>query len=99
MIQRGGCLDLALKTLERNGIAGQLFREKLKRHAAAQLEVLCIEDHSHAAAAYDSKYSIMGNLLTDEPGGGGWRLRNGSLGAVDFCFLLQKHNDYSYSIP
>jgi hypothetical protein len=88
-------LRLTLKTLEGNRIAGQLFREKLKRHAPAQLEVLCLEDHSHAATAYDSKYAIMGNFLTDERGSSGWRLYDGSLRAMDFCCRFQKLNSYS----
>ena len=51
MVERGGGTRLALKALNRLGIAGKAFRKEFQGHESAQLGVLRLVDHSHAAAA------------------------------------------------
>src|SRR5205085_4925024 len=51
MIERRGGASFALKTLERLGIAGHLFRQKLERDMAAKAGVFSLVDHAHAAGA------------------------------------------------
>src|SRR5258708_34796451 len=76
MIQRRSGPRLACETLQRDGIAGQLFRQKLQRDHAAKLEVLGPIDHPHTAAANDVDDAIMGNLFPYEGlGTEGWSCR------------------------
>ena len=51
MVQGGGGAGLALEALERLLIAGELRRQELEGHEAAQARVLGLVDHAHAAAA------------------------------------------------
>src|SRR5262249_23089652 len=68
VIQRRSGLRLTFEALQRYGVASQLFRQKLQRDAAPELEVLCLVHHPHAATADDFEYSIMSNLSADEVG-------------------------------
>ena len=51
MVQRGGGACLALKALNRLGIASKTFRKEFQGHESAQLGVLRLVDHAHATAA------------------------------------------------
>ena len=51
MVQRGGGAGFTLKALDRLGIAGKAFRKEFQGDESAQLGVLRLVDHAHAAAA------------------------------------------------
>ena len=50
MIQRGGCFGFALEAAERLRIFGDVVRQKLQRHKAAELDVFRLINHTHTAA-------------------------------------------------
>src|SRR2546428_6215345 len=50
MIQSGGGPRLSLKTFQRLMVAGEFFRQELKRNGATQLRILGLIDYPHAAA-------------------------------------------------
>src|SRR6266849_2992339 len=68
MVQRRRSLSLSFKPLEGKRIAGKILRQKLNRHAAPQLKVLCLVHHPHATAADDFEHSIMRDLFAYEAG-------------------------------
>ncbi len=51
MVQRGGGARFAAKALERLRVVGNIVRKKLDGDEAAELGVLGLVDHAHAAAA------------------------------------------------
>ena len=56
---------LARKPLQRFGVAGQIFRNKLQRNVPPQLQVLGLIHHAHTTAAQLAKDAVMGDLLAD----------------------------------
>src|SRR5258705_2788681 len=85
LVDCGRVWALSSNRLKATRIAAQFSRKKLNRHAAPQLEVLCLVYHPHAAAADDFEHSIMRNLFADEAGRkpgqrhGSWLVTTGSL--------------------
>ena len=66
MIQRGGRLRFALKAAENLRIFGYVVRQKLQRHKAAELQILSLVDHTHAAATELFDDPVVRNSLADE---------------------------------
>ena len=59
MIQRGGGLCFALKTLERLRIVFKFRRQKFQRHRAVQLGVFRFVNDTHASAAKSFEHAEM----------------------------------------
>ncbi len=56
---------LARKTLQRLGVAGQIFGNKLQRDMPPQLQVLGLIHNAHTPAPKLAKDAVMGDLLAD----------------------------------
>src|SRR6516162_3191602 len=63
MIQRGSGTRFAFETLQGSAVIGQLFRQELQSHRAAQLDVLRLVNHSHAPAAQDFQNAVVRDPL------------------------------------
>ncbi len=61
MVECGNGASLALEALYRDGVAGELFGEKLQRDGAAQTNVFGLVDDTHAASTEDRKDPVMGD--------------------------------------
>ena len=61
MVERGGGLGFALKTLERLMIARQFVGQKFQRDETVQLGVFGFVDHAHSAAAQLFEHAVMGD--------------------------------------
>ncbi len=59
MIQRGGGACFALESLERRPVLREAFGQKLQRHLPAELRILGLVHHAHAAAAQLFENQIM----------------------------------------
>ena len=66
MIQRGCRLRFALKAAEYLRIFGDIVRQKLQRHKAAELQILSLVNHTHAAATEFFDDPVVRNSLADE---------------------------------
>jgi len=62
MIQRRGRACFELEPLERLLVLGQVFRQKLQRYAAAEMEVFCDPNGSHAARAKALDHLVVRDL-------------------------------------
>src|SRR4029453_18442203 len=69
MIEGGGGPCLTPKALERFGVVGQLLWRKLQCHEAAEVEVLSLVHHPHAAGAQHLDNAEMGKGLANHPRG------------------------------
>ena len=67
MVEGGSGPRFALETLQRLRVAGDLRRQELEGHKAAQARVLRLVDDAHAAAAQLLQYLIMRNRSSDHP--------------------------------
>ena len=65
MIQRRCSKGFPLEAFASGRIPGQLFRQKLQGHMAAQLEVFRFVDHTHAAATKLFQDAVVGDGLPD----------------------------------
>ena len=65
MIQKRGGPGFTRETLERFGIAGKIFGNKLQGDVAAKLQVLGLVDNAHTPASKFAKYAVMGHLLAN----------------------------------
>src|SRR5215472_10872530 len=63
MVQRRSRPRFPQKTLERLWITVLVFRQELQRHAPAELAILGLINHAHAAAAQLAKDSVMPDRL------------------------------------
>jgi hypothetical protein len=59
VIQCGGSSRLALKTIQGVRVADELIRQKLDGDISLEADVLCLINHSHAAAAQFFQYPVM----------------------------------------
>ena len=65
MVELGGRLRLALKPLQRLGIADQVVGNKLQGDTPAQADVFRLIHHPHAAAPELSEYAVVGDGFAD----------------------------------
>ena len=66
MVQRGGGTRLALETLERRRVLGQLGGQELQRDAAAEARVLRLVHDAHSTASEPADDRVMGDALPDQ---------------------------------
>jgi hypothetical protein len=59
VVQRRGGPRLAPKTFEELAVVDEFFGQEFERHAATELGVLRLIDHSHCAAAEASEHAIV----------------------------------------
>src|SRR5581483_532326 len=65
VVQKGCSPSFAREPLERFGIPGQILRDELQGHMAAELEVLGLIHDTHTTASQFSKDAVMRYLLAD----------------------------------
>ena len=63
MIERRGSARLAAETFQKLMILGKLLRQELERHTSAELRVLGLVDHAHAARTQLFNDAIVRNRL------------------------------------
>src|ERR1700730_6817484 len=66
MIERRSGTRLALGTLPACGIPCEFFRQELQAHATSELNVFCLVNDAHAAAAENVKHPVMRDALADQ---------------------------------
>ena len=66
VIQGRGGSGLALESLERGLVLGEVGGQELQRDLAAEARILGLIHHSHAAAAELTGHRVVGNGLADE---------------------------------
>src|SRR5690349_7389333 len=66
MVQRGGCLGLALKARESLGIATDVIWQELEGNKAVQPGILGFIHHTHSPTADFLKNPVVRERLTDE---------------------------------
>ena len=65
MVQGGSSARLATKARQGQGIVSNIRRQELDRHEAAELQVLGLVNHSHAATAEFFHDAVVGDGLVD----------------------------------
>ena len=66
MIQRRGCLRLALESFERRLVGRRVLREEFQRNLASELGVLRAVDHSHPATTKLFYDTVMRDSAADQ---------------------------------
>src|SRR6516162_7854019 len=66
MVERGGRPGFPLKAFHGGRVIGPFFRQELQSYPTAQLDVLRLVDHTHAPAAKDFQYSVVGNSFANQ---------------------------------
>jgi len=74
MIQRGSSLGFALETAEGLRVFGYVVGQKLEGNEAAELHILGLVHHTHAAAAKLLNDAVVGDGLTDHSRDVGFRV-------------------------
>ena len=65
MVQQRSRPCFPLEALQRLGIAGQIFRNKLQRNVPPQLEIFGLVNHTHATAPELAQDAIVGDCLAN----------------------------------
>ena len=66
MVERRGGARFTLKALNRLGVAGETFRQEFQRHETAELGVLRLVNHAHAAATEFFDDAVVRDGSTDQ---------------------------------
>ena len=77
MVQSGSRARFALKTLQRPGVVGKLFRQELERNGASQPGVFGLVNHPHGALTQFPHYAVVGDGAALGFDGHGLGLRRG----------------------